>query len=43
MRRTFNLGIGLILLVPPANADAVTKALTAFGEAPIRIGSVVRS
>jgi phosphoribosylformylglycinamidine cyclo-ligase len=42
MRRTFNLGIGLILLVPPQNADAVTKALIAFGEAPIRMGSVAR-
>ena len=43
MQRAFNLGIGLILLVPVVSASAVEKELRAMGEAPIRIGNVVRS
>jgi phosphoribosylformylglycinamidine cyclo-ligase len=43
MQRTFNLGIGLILLVPPSNADAIESGLRAFGESPIRMGSVVHA
>ena len=43
MRRAFNLGIGLILLVAPDAADAVTSALAALGEEPVRIGRVVRT
>jgi phosphoribosylformylglycinamidine cyclo-ligase len=42
MRRTFNLGIGLILLVPKDRASAVEEALRGIGEQPIRMGSVVR-
>lgn len=43
MRRTFNLGIGLILLVPPQTASSVEQALRAFGESPVRMGSVVHA
>ena len=42
MRRTFNLGIGLILLVPPGTATAVEQSLRSFDEEPIRMGFVVR-
>ncbi len=42
MRRTFNLGIGLILLVPPALADAVQSALSECGEKPVSMGRVIR-
>ncbi len=43
MRRAFNLGVGLILIVAPAKAIAIETALEDFGEAPIRIGNVVRA
>ncbi len=42
MRRAFNLGIGLILIVPSSRANAIESALLGFGEAPVRIGNVVR-
>jgi phosphoribosylformylglycinamidine cyclo-ligase len=42
MRRTFNLGIGLILIVPGETSVAVEDALRTFGEQPIRMGRVVR-
>src|SRR5579883_416992 len=42
MRRTFNLGIGLILLVPSSTSEAVEDALKNIGEKPVRIGHVVR-
>ncbi len=41
MRRTFNLGVGLSLVVDPACADAVTSALRAAGETPFAFGRVV--
>ncbi len=40
MRRTFNLGLGLIALVPEARAEAAVEALEALGEQPLRIGRV---
>ncbi len=43
MRRAFNLGIGLIMIVAPNRAESIEKALTEFGEAPVRIGNVVRA
>jgi phosphoribosylformylglycinamidine cyclo-ligase len=43
MRRAFNLGIGLIMIVHPDRADAIEKALKDFGESPVRIGSIVRA
>ena len=41
MRRTFNLGIGLILLVSADRANDVEKALRADGEQVVRMGTVV--
>jgi phosphoribosylformylglycinamidine cyclo-ligase len=43
MRRAFNLGIGLIMIVHPDRADAIEKSLKDFGESPVRIGSIVRA
>ncbi len=40
MRRTFNLGLGLIALVPEARTEAAVEALEALGEQPIRMGRV---
>ncbi len=40
MRRTFNLGLGLIALVPEAHVEAALEALEALGEEPLRIGRV---
>ena len=38
MLRTFNCGIGLVLVVERDAADSVMQALTAAGETPVRIG-----
>ena len=43
MRRTFNLGIGFVLVVAPAEVDAVCDALRAEGETPHCIGEVTRA
>lgn len=40
MRRTFNLGIGLIAVVPANRADKALQLLAEAGEDPIRIGTV---
>lgn len=40
MRRTFNLGIGLVAMVPEERVDAAVAALEARGEAPTVIGRV---
>jgi phosphoribosylformylglycinamidine cyclo-ligase len=40
LRRTFNLGIGLVAVVPEAAADAACATLSALGESPLRIGVV---
>jgi phosphoribosylformylglycinamidine cyclo-ligase len=40
MRRTFNLGIGLVVAVPPGAVDEATQALTVDDAAPVRIGRV---
>jgi len=40
MRRTFNLGIGLIAVVPEENADQSIKILSDLGERPQVVGSV---
>jgi len=42
MRRTFNLGIGLVALVSAAGADDARACLESLGENPIEIGKVVR-
>jgi phosphoribosylformylglycinamidine cyclo-ligase len=40
MLRTFNCGIGMVLVVAREGADAVVRALGDAGEAPIRIGEL---
>ncbi|MEJ0059163.1 MAG: phosphoribosylformylglycinamidine cyclo-ligase [Terricaulis sp.] len=40
IRRTFNLGIGMALIVEPSLADDVAKQLNAAGETVFRIGAV---
>ena len=42
MVRTFNCGIGMVLLVDAEEADAACDLLTALGEEPVLIGEVVR-
>ncbi|MFO7303764.1 MAG: phosphoribosylformylglycinamidine cyclo-ligase [Acidobacteriota bacterium] len=41
MFRTFNMGVGLILVCAPGDVDGVLRALEAAGERPWRIGEVV--
>jgi phosphoribosylformylglycinamidine cyclo-ligase len=41
MYRTFNMGIGLIVVVEADNAEALTRALAATGGEPIGIGEIV--
>ena len=41
MLRTFNCGVGMILLAAPDDADAVSQALRAEGETVTRLGMVV--
>jgi phosphoribosylformylglycinamidine cyclo-ligase len=40
-RRTFNLGIGMILAVPARGLTRAETVLTRLGESPIRVGSVI--
>ena len=40
-RRTFNLGIGMILAVPARGLSRAEAVLDRLGESPVRIGSVV--
>lgn len=40
LRRTFNCGLGMILVVPAAKADAITSLLTGEGETVYRIGTL---
>ena len=40
MRRTFNLGIGVIAVVPASAADRAEQQWQAMGERPVRIGQV---
>ena len=40
MRRTFNCGVGMIVIVDEANTDAAIRALEAAGERAFRLGRV---
>ena len=40
MYRTFNCGIGMVVIVSAANAEAATALLTAEGETVYRLGLV---
>jgi phosphoribosylformylglycinamidine cyclo-ligase len=40
MRRTFNLGMGLVAIVREAEVGEAVEQLEAIGEAPVRIGRV---
>jgi len=41
MLRTFNCGVGMIVITAPAAADSVAECLTREGESVVRIGEVV--
>ena len=41
MARTFNCGIGMVVVVNAADADAIAKTLTAAGETVYTIGTVI--
>ena len=41
MLKTFNCGIGMVLVVPPADVDTLMHGLSQAGETVIRIGEVV--
>ena len=43
MLRTFNCGIGMIVVAARAKADEVEQALRAVGESPVRLGEATRT
>ena len=43
MNRTFNNGIGMVVVIDPAHADACTQTLRDAGEAVFAIGTIVHS
>jgi phosphoribosylformylglycinamidine cyclo-ligase len=40
MRRVFNCGIGMVVVVAAEHADAAVRALSGAGETPYRIGRI---
>jgi phosphoribosylformylglycinamidine cyclo-ligase len=40
MYRTFNCGVGMVVIVPPAHAAAAAELLAAHGESAYIIGEV---
>jgi phosphoribosylformylglycinamidine cyclo-ligase len=43
MLRTFNCGVGMIVIAAPADAERVADAFTRAGERVMRLGAVVRA
>jgi phosphoribosylformylglycinamidine cyclo-ligase len=41
MLRTFNCGIGMIVVAQASKADEVEQALRAAGESPVRVGQII--
>ena len=39
--KTFNMGVGLMLIVSAEDESAVTEALVAMGEKPFRVGACI--
>jgi len=42
MLRTFNCGIGMVVIVSPERADAVTRMFARAGETTVRLGSIIK-
>jgi phosphoribosylformylglycinamidine cyclo-ligase len=42
MRRTFNLGVGFVFIVPERDSARAVEVLSGLGEAPLALGQVVR-
>jgi phosphoribosylformylglycinamidine cyclo-ligase len=43
LRRTFNCGLGMLLVVERTRLDAVREALTAIGETSFDVGEIIRA
>ncbi|MCA0401498.1 MAG: phosphoribosylformylglycinamidine cyclo-ligase [Proteobacteria bacterium] len=43
MLRTFNCGIGMVIAVAPAEADAIAATLESLGEKVSRVGTIIRA
>ena len=43
MLRTFNCGIGMIVIVSPADVGTVTKIFTRMGETGVTLGCVIKA
>jgi phosphoribosylformylglycinamidine cyclo-ligase len=43
MRRTFNLGIGLVVIAAAKGVEKVVDALRKIGEQPVVIGEVMKT
>jgi phosphoribosylformylglycinamidine cyclo-ligase len=41
MRRTFNMGVGFVMVVNPGRAEGLVEALSAAGERAFVMGEVV--
>jgi phosphoribosylformylglycinamidine cyclo-ligase len=43
MLRTFNCGIGMIVVVSPGDADAVAKLFSRAAEMPVKLGTIIKT